>query len=272
LRPVRHCRFTRRDREHSPRYFDPCRTTEPPARAARPPNPPFPPPREFFALEFPTFRFFKTWVLRTRTPQKHPATRPRVSHAKRAHSLRFLRFSPPRLFSEPRFPPPESGRKPFPPSPANHLQHGAQQTPVVRRVQLHPGFLPHAPQRTRNGLPFPAEARCIPDGPSSRPLVRLRGAGDLLVPLSVCHSRLSNSLIRAWVLMGNGLRSSVRFSRCLPRAVRRTENLSGADGRAVKCGHERSLFVRSLWTRSFRTAFRCRCHCSRSSAARWRVT
>jgi hypothetical protein len=68
------------------------------------------PPREKITLEFPTFRFFKTWDLRTRRIQKHPATRPSIPPPRRANSPRFPASTPPGSFSHLRFEPLKTGR------------------------------------------------------------------------------------------------------------------------------------------------------------------
>jgi hypothetical protein len=59
---------------------------------------PFSPAREKIALEFPTFGFFKTWVLRTPPVPKHRATRCRIPHRKRSHFPRISVRAP--LFPE----------------------------------------------------------------------------------------------------------------------------------------------------------------------------
>jgi hypothetical protein len=92
-------------------YFDARRNRCPPFRAARPQKTLVSPPREKIALEFPTFRFFKTRDLRARHPQNHPATRPSIPPRQRASSPRFPASTPPQFGFATRFSTPKTGRK-----------------------------------------------------------------------------------------------------------------------------------------------------------------
>ncbi len=98
-------------------------------RVARHSKPPFPPPREKIALEFPTFRFFKTWDLRASSVKNRCANRPRVPHRFRACFPRLSRFAPPVSCSPTRFRPSKTARNPKPTLLAMPLQQ-ARNKPV----------------------------------------------------------------------------------------------------------------------------------------------
>jgi hypothetical protein len=112
-----------------------------------PPKTPFSPPREKFALEFPTFRFFKTWDLRWTDAPKHPGITLPIPTTNRAHFPRFATSTP--SFSVFPFPFsfPESGRKRKPPLPATHLQQ-PRNKPASGEQFARP---PISPRRVRIG-------------------------------------------------------------------------------------------------------------------------
>jgi hypothetical protein len=90
----------------------------------------FPPPREFFALVFPTFRFFKTWVLRSPRAQKHPGTQPSIPPHKLHQTPKNLTFAPPdSLFSPLVLLPQNRAERVSAPS-RNPFARTAQQNPV----------------------------------------------------------------------------------------------------------------------------------------------
>jgi hypothetical protein len=111
-------------------YFDPRRTTALPARAARPPKHTFPPPREKIALEIPTFRFFKTWVLRWSRARKHPGTRPPVPRSNHSQNAVIRACVPERSRFSERFRAPKTGRNTFPPLNANRLRQPRNKAPL----------------------------------------------------------------------------------------------------------------------------------------------